>query len=377
MLVLGMKITIFGAGAIGGLIGAALQRHGEHEVSLVARGQHLKAIRERGLLIQRKDGSGYTVHFPAGRLTDRAASLGPQDVVVVAVKAHQAWEATEEIRSLCGPETMILTAMNGLPWWYNYSSPASRSGGTKQQEGQGWLGTVDPQGRQWRLLGPGRCIGCVVWPAAEITKAGVITHMYGDKFTLGEPDGSRSTRVLRLAAALMAAGFKAPVRKEIREDIWKKLIGNATFNPISVLTGVTLDQLTEPDTAIRRVCEAVMKEVMSVAEATGVRFRITLQQRMEGARGVGKHKTSMLQDLEAGKALELDALVTAVQELAAKHGVPTPALDTVLALTQVRAAKTGCYSFSSSSSPRLAHTSSVSHPSGPSLHDSSARSSKL
>jgi 2-dehydropantoate 2-reductase len=324
-----VKIAIFGAGAIGGLIGAKLAAAGT-EVTLIARGPHLAAMQANGLTLKSPDGM-ITVH---PRCVADAGDAGIQDYVVVSLKAHALPAAAPQIARLVGPDTAIVTAINGVPYWYFYGL----DGPWRDRR----IESVDPGGVVWRTLPPSQAIGAVVYPAAEVVAPGVIEHSYGDRFSLGEPDGSRSERVERLARLLIAAGLKAPVRPRIRDEIWVKLWGNLAFNPLSALTCATLDRLTRaPD--LRAVARQMMGEAQAVAEALGVRFAIGIDRRIEGAAEVGEHKTSMLQDLERGRPMEIDALLGAVVELGAVTGRPTPLCETVLALVRERARQAGCY----------------------------------
>ena len=324
-----MKICIFGAGAIGGYLGAKLAQAGAR-VSVVARGPHLAAIQARGLTLIE---AGVTTTLPM-RAAEDPADLGVQDYVIVTLKAHSVPAMVGRMQPLIGTGTTIVWGVNGVPWWYFHGT-----GG--EYEGRR-LVSVDPGDAQWTGLGPDRVLGCVVYPAAEVSGPGVIRHIDGHRFTLGEPDGSRSDRAVRLSEALQAAGLKAPVRPRIRDEIWVKLWGNLSFNPISALTGATLDVLcTDPGT--RAVARAMMLEAQAIAAALGVRFPIDVDRRIDGAAAVGAHRTSMLQDLEAGRPLEIDALVTAVAELGALVGLPTPSIDTVLGLVRLRARVSGLY----------------------------------
>jgi len=318
-----MKICVFGAGAIGGFLGAKLARSGA-QVSLVARGANLAAIRADGLKL-RTDGKETVVRLPA---TDDPTELGPQDYVIVTLKANQVDAALKYFPPLLGPETAIVTAVNGIPYWYFY-----RDAGAWENRS---VASVDPGRRQWDLLGPERAIGCVVYPATELVAPGVVEHVYGDRFPIGEPSGEISTRCERLSAIFAESGLKAPVLDRIRDEIWLKLWGNLCLNPLSALTGTTLDVLCG-EAGTRDIARAMMREAQAIAERLGVRFRVDLERRLEGARKVGAHKTSMLQDLERGRPLEIDALVTAVQELGRLVEVPTPTIDVVLALIQHRA----------------------------------------
>ena len=324
-----MKIAIYGAGAIGAHLGAMLART-EHEVSLIARGPHLKAMQENGLTFRSADET-FTVHPKA---TDDPASLGPQDYVIVTLKAHQSGGVVDLMQPLLGPETAVVTCMNGVPWWYFYGLGGEHEGKT--------LETVDPGKKQWLGLGPERAIGCIVYPATEIVEPGVCQHIEGNTYSLGEPTGERSERAKALSQALIAGGLRAPVRTAIRDEIWVKLWGNLCFNPISALTHATLEDIgTDP--GVREIVVRMMLEGQAVGEALGAKFKVSLDKRIAGAVAVGAHKTSMLQDLERGRPMEIDALVTAVAELGDIVGINTPTLDAVLALTQLRARTAGLY----------------------------------
>jgi 2-dehydropantoate 2-reductase len=322
-----VKLCIFGAGAIGGYLGVKLARAGV-EVSLVARGPHLEAIRKNGLTLV-SEGRTDTVTLPA---SSNPADLGPQDYVVVGLKAHQLPAAAPTMAPLLKDDTAIVAAMNGVPWWYFHDL----EGAYRDTR----LASVDPDGRVWDNLHPRRAIGCIVYPAAEITQPGVVTHTYSNRFDLGEPDGVRSPRVTALSQAMIKAGLKAPVRPKIRDDIWLKLWGNLCFNPISLLTGATLDVIAR-DPGTRALCRAMMVEAQAVGEALGVRFALDVDKRIEGAGEVGAHKTSMLQDLERGRPIEIEALLGAVVEMARLTGKETPLCDAVLALARQRALVAG------------------------------------
>ena len=324
-----MKIGIFGAGAIGGLLGARLAQSGA-QVTFVARGPHLAAMQADGVKLI----SGGETLVVRPRCVADAAEAGVQDFVFVTLKAHALPAAARSIAAMKGPQTGLVTAVNGVPYWYFHGF----EGALRDRPVQ----SVDPGGALWPILPPAQAIGCVVYPAAEVIAPGTIEHTYGDRFTLGEPDGSRSERVAALSAALQAAGFKAPVRPRIRDEIWVKLWGNMAFNPLSALTGATLDRLAgRPD--LRSVARAMMLEGQAVAEALGVRFSIGVDKRIEGALEVGAHKTSMLQDLERGRPMEIDALLGAVVELGGLVDVSMPTCDLVLALVRERARQAGCY----------------------------------
>ncbi|MGI9393032.1 MAG: 2-dehydropantoate 2-reductase [Boseongicola sp.] len=318
-----MKICVFGAGAIGGYLGAKLADAGV-DVSLVARGPHLNAMKENGLvLIENEHRSNRNV-----QVSDNAASLGVQDYVIVTLKAHSVPVLVPKIQPLIGPETVIVSAANGLPWWYFFKHGGEFEGTQLQ--------SVDPGGVQWKGLGPERVLGCIVYPAAEVVEPGIVRHITGNRFLLGEPDGSRSERALRLSKVMIEAGLKAPVRLKLRDELWVKLWGNLSFNPISALTGATLDKVcTDPGT--RAVARAMMIEAQSIAERIGIKFPIDVDRRIDGGAAVGAHRTSMLQDLEAGRPMEIDALVGSIAELGRLTHVPTPTIDAVLALIRLRA----------------------------------------
>ncbi|MBO6782280.1 MAG: 2-dehydropantoate 2-reductase [Alphaproteobacteria bacterium] len=326
-----MKVCIFGAGAIGGYMAVELARAGEAEVTCIARGPHLAAMRENGLKLVMDDGAEHVVQVNA---TDDPAEAGPQDYVIVTLKAHSATAVADRMTPLFHDDTAVVTAQNGVPWWYFYGLDGPHEG-TRVE-------SVDPGNRQWDIIGPERAIGCVVYPAAEIAEPGVIRHEYGNRFTLGEPSGEKSERVQALSKLLSGANMRAPVRPRIRDDMWVKLWGNVSLNPVSALTGGTLaEMIDDPD--VCSVIRQTMVEAQAVGEALGVRFAIDVDKRIEGAREVGDHKTSMLQDLELGRPMEIDALVASVQELGRIVDVPTPTIDTVLGLVKQRARLAGCY----------------------------------
>jgi 2-dehydropantoate 2-reductase len=324
-----MKVCIYGAGAIGGYLGVQLARAGA-DVSLVARGAHLETMKANGLKLL----IGDEEHVVQPRCTDNPAELGPQDFIIICLKAHSIAGVIDAMKPLIGPHTRVVTAVNGIPYWYFY-----KHGGTYENS---TLESIDPGGRQWRELGPERAIGCIVYPATEIEAPGVVRHVYGDRFPLGEPSGEKSEDVERLSALFVKAGLQAPVLDRIRDEIWLKLWGNVCLNPISALTHATLDVICS-DPATRALSKAIMLEAQSIAESFGVKFRVDVDRRIEGARKVGAHKTSMLQDLERGRPMEIDPLVTVVQEMGHLTGIPTPALDNVLALTAQRAKIAGLY----------------------------------
>ena len=319
-----MKICIFGAGAIGGLLGVKLAEVGAN-VSLVARGPHLKAMQENGLSLISEEGMRSTVKV---RASENAADLGVQDYVIVTLKAHSVPPVVPKMQPLLGEETTIVSGVNGVPWWYFYKHGGPLEGMR--------LASVDPGDAQWNGFGPDRVLGCVVYPAAEVVEPGVVKQIEGNRFSLGEPDGSKSDRAVALSQALTAAGLKAPVRSRIRDEIWVKLWGNLSFNPISALTHATLDVLCT-DPGARGVARGMMLEAQAIAETLGIKFPIDVERRIDGGAAVGAHRTSMWQDLDLGRPMEIDALVTSVQELGRLTGTQTPTIDTVLALIMLRA----------------------------------------
>jgi len=324
-----MRICIFGAGAIGGYLGVKLARAGA-DVSLVARGAHLAAMQAKGLTLIEDSGTTNV----AVTATDNPADLGVQDYVIVTLKAHSVPLVVDKMQPLIGPQTTIVSGVNGLPWWYFHQFGGDLEG-TR-------LASVDPGDVQWNGFGPDRVLGCVVYPAAEVAQPGVIRHIEGNRFSLGEPDGSKSERAVNLSKVLGASGLKAPVRTRLRDEIWVKLWGNLSFNPISALTHATLDVLcTDPGT--RNVARGMMREAQEIAEKIGVKFPIDIERRIDGGAAVGAHRTSMLQDLDANRPMEIDALIGSVQELGRITNTPTPTIDTVLALVQLRGRTAGLY----------------------------------
>jgi len=323
-----MRLCIYGAGAIGGLMGARLVHAGLAEVTFIARGPHLAAMQAGGVTLH----SGGETTMVRPRCVATAAEAGPQDYVLVTLKAHSLPDAAPAMAPLLGPDTAIVSAVNGIPWWYFHKIGGAHEGRRVE--------SVDPGGVVSAALPPARAIGCIVYPAAEVTAPGVITHTYGDRFTLGEPDGSRSERVGQLSEALIAAGFKAPVRPRIRDEIWVKLWGNLAFNPVSALTTATLDVVIG-DAGTRQVCREMMLEAQAIAERLGTRFAIDVDKRIAGGAEVGAHKTSMLQDLERGRPMETEALLGVVVEFADLLELPAPTCRTVLALLRGRGRAAG------------------------------------
>ena len=320
-----MKFAVVGAGAIGGYLGARLSLAGE-QVTFIARNRNLEAINARGFRLIEEDGSERQA---AGvRAVQRMAEAGPQDAVLLTLKAHQVRDLLPELRELFGPQTLVVTMINGIPWWYFHKLAGPYEG--RQLE------SVDPGGVIARHIEPERIIGSIVYPASELLEPGVVKVIEGNRFTLGELDGSRSERIEALSQALMKAGFKAPVARDIRAELWVKLWGNLSFNPLSALTHATLEQICRFGPT-RELVAAMMREGQAVAEQLGVRFKISLDQRIAGAEAIGAHKTSMLQDVEHGRALELEALVGSVVELGRITGTPTPLIQAIYAATSLLA----------------------------------------
>ncbi len=320
-----MKIAIIGVGAIGGYVGIRLALAGE-DVTLIARGANLKALQTRGLRLQRADATEEAA--PDIRATADYAAAGPQDLVILALKAHQVAAVAPDVPKLFSPETVVIPMQNGIPYWYFYQHGGALAG-TRVQ-------SVDPTGEIGAHIPAARVIGCVVYPAAELVSHGVIKHVEGNRFPVGEPNGTASARVKRVAECFTRAGLKSPILEDIRAEIWLKLWGNMTFNPISALARATLAGICQYPPS-RALAAAMMSEAQSVAHKLGIAFRVPLEKRIAGAEKVGDHKTSMLQDLEAGRALEIDALLGAVVELARLTDTPTPHLDAVHALTKLLA----------------------------------------
>ena len=316
---------MFGAGAIGGYLGAKLALAGE-EVTFIARNKNLAAINARGFRLVLPDGNEQ--HASTVRAVQDMAEAGAQDAVLLTTKAHQVRELLPGMRALFGPETMVVTMINGVPWWYFH-----KLGGP--YEGRS-LSSVDPDGVLAEGIETERIIGSIVYPAAELVEPGVVKVIEGNRFTIGELDGQRTPRVEALGKALMAAGFKAPVARDIRSEIWVKLWGNLSFNPISALTHATLEDICRFPPS-RDLAARMMTEAKAVAEKLGVEFKVSLEQRIAGAEAVGAHKTSMLQDVEHGRALELQALVGSVVELARITETPTPTIDAIYAATALLA----------------------------------------
>jgi 2-dehydropantoate 2-reductase len=312
-----MKFAIVGAGAIGAFVGAMLAKSGE-DVTLIARGSHLRAMQEHGVRIRGEIGE-FAAHPTA---TDDPFTVGPVDVVLLTLKAHSLTAMAPRLAPMIGPETVVVSAQNGIPWWYFY-----RHGGE-------WEGTrlesVDPGGAISQHIDSARVIGCVVYPSTSIVEPGVVWHIEGTRFAIGEPDGSKSERCRRFADVFIKAGLRCPIRTNIRNDMWVKLMGNVAYNPISALTRATLIEIVQcPET--RELAASIMREVDSVAKKLGIEIGVSIEQRLEGAAKVGHHKTSMLQDIETGRPTELEAIVGAIVELGSKMNLSLPYTNAVYA----------------------------------------------
>jgi len=311
-----MKICIVGAGATGGYLGVKLINAG-FDVSLVARGAHLTAMKKKGLTLIEND-KEITC---SPKCSDSMKELGKMDFIFITLKAYSINGLVKEISTMFDENTSVISSYNGIPWWYFF--------GAEGQFKNYRIKCIDPENIQWNVITPERIIGCVVYPATEIVEPGVIKHIEGNRFSLGEPNGVQTERISRISKAMARADLKAPVRKNIRQEIWMKLIGNLAFNPLSVITGETLDVLLLNEENKKTAYEA-MKEASSIMDKLNVPMSISIDQRIEGAAKVGSHKTSMLQDYERGKELELDALVVAVKEIADLLGIKTPTIDRIL-----------------------------------------------
>jgi 2-dehydropantoate 2-reductase len=318
-----MKVAIVGVGAIGGYVGHRLAHAGE-EVTFIARGKNLEALQTHGIRLMLADGSEERV--PRLRATADYAAAGPQDLVILAMKAHQVEAVAADVPRLFGPQTMVVPMQNGIPYWY-FHGLAGALAGTR-------VTSADPQGLIGQHIPCERVIGCVVYPATELVEPGVIRHIEGNRFPVGELDGCESERVRQVSACFIRGGLQAPILKDIRSEIWLKLWGNMTFNPISALTRGTLAGICQYPPS-RALVTSMMAEAQSIAGKLGVTFRVPIEKRIAGAERVGHHKTSMLQDVEAGRGLEIDALLGSVVELARLTDTPTPHLDTVYALTKL------------------------------------------
>jgi 2-dehydropantoate 2-reductase len=318
-----MRFAVVGAGAIGAFAGAMLAKAGE-DVTLIARGPHLRAMQRYGVRVR-----GSLRSFDARvSATDDPATVGAVDVVLLTLKAHSLTAMAPRIAPLIGAETTIVSAQNGIPWWYFY-----RHGGEWEAT---QLESVDPGGIINQSIDPARVIGCVIYPSAIITEPGIIEHIEGTRFAIGEPDGSKSDRCRHIADAFIKAGLRCPIRTDIRHDMWVKLMGNVAYNPISALTRATLIEIVQcPET--RKLAAAIMIEAEAVAQKLGIEMGVSIEQRLEGAEKVGYHKTSMLQDLETGRPMELEAIVGAVVELGDKMGLSLPCTKAAYACVKLLA----------------------------------------
>jgi 2-dehydropantoate 2-reductase len=321
-----MKIAIVGVGAIGGYVGHCLARAGE-DVTFIARGKNLQALQHGGLRLLRADGSEQVV--PRVKATADYAVAGVQDLVILAMKAHQVESVAAEVPKLFGPDTVVVPMQNGVPYWYFLHGYPGEYAGTRVR-------SADPSGLIGTHIPAHRVIGCVVYPAAELVAPGVVKHIEGNRFPVGEPDSTASERVARVADCFTRSGLQAPVLSDIRSEIWLKLWGNMTFNPISALSRATLAGICQYPPS-RALAAAMMTEAQTIATKLGITFRVPLEKRIAGAERVGHHKTSMLQDVEAGRTLEIDALLGSVIELAGLTDTPVPNLDAVYALTTLLA----------------------------------------
>ncbi|TPI18324.1 MULTISPECIES: 2-dehydropantoate 2-reductase [unclassified Mesorhizobium] len=325
------RVCVFGAGAIGGYLAASLARAGA-DVSIVARGSHLAAIQANGLKLI-KDGEETVWRV---RASSDPRDLGEQDFVIVGMKAHAVPPVVGQFAPLLGKDTAVVPAVNGLPWWYFHGANT----GTALDET--WLESIDPGGAQWKGLGPERAIGCVVYPACDVPEPGVIHHSKGDRFTLGEPNGSDTERLRLLSELLIAGGLRAPRKARLRDEIWIKLWGNSSFNPVSALTGASLDVIGA-DPACRGLIHDIMVECKAIGEAIGARFGVAIEQRIKGGTDIVGHKPSTRHDVELGRPMEIDPLVSSVQELARRLSIPTPTLDIVAALLRLQGQVLGLY----------------------------------
>jgi len=324
-----MKICVYGAGAIGGYMGAKLARAG-NDVTLIARGPHLEAMRKNGLTLRSE---GETVNVRP-RVTQDSREAGAQDYVILSVKAHALPGIADAVQPLLGPKTALVPAINGVPWWYFYKLPGPYEN-TR-------LSSVDPGGVLWQKLPPSRVIGCIVYPAVDVVEPGVIEHTYSNRFDLGEPDGSKSERAQAFSQAMIAAGLRAPVRTRIRDNLWVKLWGNLSFNMICSLTMAPLDAVIA-DGGTKGLSRQMMLEAQAVGEKVGVNFPLDVDARIQGAADVGSHKPSTLVDLERGRPMEIEALLGAVVEMAHLVRLPAPLCEAVLALVRLRAKMAGTY----------------------------------
>ena len=324
-----MKVCVYGAGAIGGYIGAKLALSGE-EVTLIARGPHLEAMKARGLKLI-EEGKEHVVR---PRVTSDPREAGPQDYVFLSVKAHALKGIADGVQPLLGASTALVPAINGVPWWYFYKLPGPYENAR--------VAAVDPGGVLWEKLPPSKVIGCIVYPATDVVEPGVIQHQYSNRFDIGEPDGSKSERAQALSKMMIKAGMRAPLRTSIRDNLWVKLWGNLSFNMLCALTMSSLDQVIA-NAATKAVARAMMLEGQAVGEKLGVKFPIDVDARIAGAAEVGVHKPSTLIDLERGRPMEIDPLLGAVVELGRLTKTPMPVCETILPIVRLRAQAAGLY----------------------------------
>tara|TARA_B110000046_G_scaffold73223_1_gene81051 strand:- start:91 stop:1107 length:1017 start_codon:yes stop_codon:yes gene_type:complete len=326
-----INICIFGAGAIGGYLGCCLSKAGAN-VSLIARGAHKEAIEKNGLrLISNENSENFNL-----KVTDNPKELNTQDYVILAVKAHAITNIVTSLQPLLNNETTVLSAVNGLPWWYFYKANSQ----TKLENSH--IESVDPNGLIWNTIDPKRALGCVVYPACEIEKPGVIRHIKGNRFSLGEPDGINSERLKILSNLLIAGGLKAPQKKRIRDEIWIKLWGNCSFNPLSAITGASLDVIGN-DLGSRLLITQLMEECQNVGQALGIKFNVSIEDRINGATSIIGHKPSTRQDIEMKRPLEIDPIMSAIIEIGQKLNIPTPMLKNINAILKLKADYLGLY----------------------------------
>ena len=324
-----MRICVLGAGAIGGMLAVKLALAG-HDVSVILRGANLDAVKKGGMRLIEEGGA--QLHAPGIRATSVIAEVGEQDVIILGIKAHQVAAIAADLPAIMGVGTRIITMQNGIPWWYFHKLPEGMAKGFAGST----IESVDPKGLIAQHIPIESVIGSVVYPASEVIAPGVIKVIEGNKFSLGELDGADTPSIKEIAGVFRAAGFKTPISRDIRSEIWLKLWGNLSFNPISALTHATLEDLcTYPQT--RELIAAMMAEAQTIGEKLGVQFKVSIEQRIEGGKAVGQHKTSMLQDVEAGRPLELSALVGSVLDLASLTNTPAPSIRAVHAVTSLLA----------------------------------------
>jgi len=327
-----MRVCIYGAGAIGGMLGFLLNKQGI-DVTLIARREHYEAIKKNGLtFISGEYNIEETRKF---KIFNNLENLEKFDLVINSLKAHSANQTAELVSNLLHKNTIILPTLNGIPWWFFYKFPGNLANHQLQ--------SVDPGQKQWKHITPEKILGCVVYPAATITKPGVIKHIEGKRFILGEPDGSKSERANIISDILIKSGLKAPISKDIRSDIWLKLIGNSSFNPLSVITQNTLKEMCENEDT-RNIIEDMMSEVIFIGEKLNIKMKLTIEKRIEGARNVGAHKTSTLQDYENKRPLELNALIYSLIELGKLTDIKTPTLNTIYRIAKFFSERKGCSS---------------------------------